>query len=212
MTLLQVVRRHEKTAVDGSGKKLDHPTAEGIQKDYERGRELKLSYPDYQVLAYASQSERTQIGCEAMLQGMDCDASVNQDEALNVVNVPEEIRNIQGDRFKPLFDFCLEGITQGGKNLAQYLVQMANNYTGEESGSNTLQLYKSHLPTMTPAYLTLLGEKITYDNALLHCATFPEGDGFDMQTEKVGSDWVVSIDYLDNTHEIELPKLVERVK
>jgi hypothetical protein len=65
---------------------------------------------------------------------------------------------------------------------------------------------------MTPAYLTLLGEKITYDNALLHCATFPEGDGFDMQTEKVGSDWVVSIDYLDNTHEIELPKLVERVK
>jgi hypothetical protein len=209
---MQLIRRHEKTAEDVDGNKIDHPTKEGMQKDYERGRELRLNYPDYQVLAYASQSERTRIGCESLLKGMNYSTTINQDEALNVVEVPEDVRNIKGDRFKPLFGLCLEGITQGGKNLARYLVQHVSEYISEESDTNTLQLYKSHLPTMTPAYLALLGENITYENAILHTTEFPEGEGFDMRTEKIGSVWNVTLSCVDNTYEIELPELLERVK
>src|SRR3989338_7988095 len=121
--LVQLIRRHEETAIDENGLKLDMPTEEGIARDYARGIALKEQYPLHQIYGVASERRRTYIGLVAMLlcaSVTNVDAHIERTSDLNEGKIPPELRNDPARRFLGLFEECRDTTMTAGNNLARY--------------------------------------------------------------------------------------------
>lgn len=215
--LVQLIRRHEETAVDEEGRKLDRPTPEGRGRDYERGIHLREQYPHHQIFGVASQRQRTYIGLEAMLLGAgvtNLDLCIQRSSDLNEGNIPPEIRNDPARRVTALFNECRDTVMIVGNNLARYLIDQATSYVSSANPPNILLIAKTHLPPMMAAYLLLLGEPFIFDKAREHNleTNMKPGEGFDVKVEQVGSVYGVTITVGNTERQYELPQLVERVR
>lgn len=215
--LVQLIRRHEETALDKDGRKLDRPTPEGLANDYQRGIRLREEYPDHQIYGVASQKERTYIGLVAMLLGAgipNIQDHIERSSDLNEGKIPPEIRNDKTKRMTALFDECRETTMESGNNLARYLVNQAESYAGSTIPPNKLIIAKTHLPPMMAAYLRLISEPFTLDKAREHMleTKMKPGEGFDVKLEPIGSVYGVTITVGTTERKYELPQLVERIR
>ncbi|MBI3033101.1 hypothetical protein HYY69_06510 [Candidatus Woesearchaeota archaeon] len=215
--LVQLIRRHEETAVDNEGKKLDMPTHEGRGRDYRRGTQIREQYPSHRIYGVASERERTYIGLVAMLLGAgvtNVDDYAERSSDLNEGNIPAELRNNPARRFVGLFEECRDTTMDSGNNLARYVVDQIVGYTERIAPVNNLIIAKTHLPPMLAAYLQLIGKPFTLETAREHDleTKMKPGEGFDVKVERVGRVYGVTITLDNTTQQYDLLELQERVR
>ncbi len=213
--LVQLIRRHEETAIGKDGLKLDMPTSEGIARDQERGLRLREQYQGYRVQGVCSQRYRTYAGLIAIFIGMGLepvDNYIERSQDLNEGDIPPEVRNSPKRRLAGLFEECRDTVIKAGDNLARYLVGEARTYASSTIPPNKLIIAKTHLPPMIAGYLKLVDEPFKIEKVAEYGVDFKAGEGFDLKVEQVGSIYDVIITVGSTERKYELPQLQERIR
>jgi hypothetical protein len=217
--LVEIVRRHEKTAKDNNGKKLDRPTPEGLTAAYERGIQLRQEYPDHVIEGRHSKLNRTQIACAAWLSGagaLPLNETMRYEQGLDSVKMDPEVkaqvRNLPKEELQEsIFGEYVGCLKEAGARVANHLANSINEYH-HETDQPTARVNVSHGPIIDVAYLMLQGEDITLENAKKATGLFNEGTGFELSVKKQGPIYVAELGIGDKKQEYELRELLENAQ
>ncbi|MBU1855071.1 MAG: hypothetical protein KKF89_05100 [Nanoarchaeota archaeon] len=219
MVIVGLMRRHEKTAKDSSGKKLDKPTKEGLANAYGNGMLAAENYPGFKVSAHHSIRERAFLAAQAWLMGYlpkgnlgaMCD-KINYDPHLDSFSeglskeVKEPLRNMKDPvgQYQLVFNQFNDEVNASGTNVAKFVIKQMRDYMNavESTGFNKNLLDNSvtHGPIIDVGYINLIrpDEKaVTFDDVVKHTGMIVEGNGFNTTLRKDGNLYLVDIDLVN---------------
>jgi len=209
--LVQIVRRHEETAKDENGKKLDRPTPEGVATAYQRGLDLKGQYPDHVYYGRHSDKKRTQICLNAWMMGANPKTSTYDypTHRLGGLNPPrlgkeqlDKIRNtddVTAQR-ELLYNNFSNEVERAGYGCAELLHHGMLGQSLEDKEHDRLFLHVTSAPVVEAAYLILRGIPISFENVRDYAGFCAEGEGFDIISKAKCKDAVI----INNGNEIKV--------
>jgi hypothetical protein len=220
MTITQLIRRHEKTQKGPDGKKLDKPTPEGLANAYRKGMDVKRDYPEHVVNGYHSKTDRAYDACAAWLMGADAlpvHENIGYDPGLDSINIDHETRSKIRDmpdkekQMRLIFSELKPQLEEAGKRIANSLIERCQQYIQSGGEAPSVDVKVTHGPVIDAAYLTLIGQPITYENAMRETGIFNEGEGFDVTLRK-GNFYVVELQAKGKKVVHKLDKLAENTR
>jgi hypothetical protein len=230
--LVQIVSRHEETARDENGKKLDEPTQNGAKRSLLEGLNLKKLYPGFNLSAFHSDKQRTLIATQIFVIGFEeLDLPPEFPSSLKLSDYKEqlnsflhgldpahvdEIRNMS-DSIKYVFNNPNNHayLQELAVRLATHVVYNVENFN---RSNDQIDYNSSHSPVVDSTYLMLKAMPINHETWKT-TGKMMEGEGFQITTldsglvllERRTLDEKYSLTRTSDQEEVKIKELKERV-